>query len=224
MTTTHQIKPWHVILHGFTSPQQAFITLYHQPKAGWFAYLALVLSVFLFWGAYFERTDPQWLLAQLSQIYPTQSLPDPQTLLAGQIISDVLSRTLCIVLLAIWFHLATKHIVKLTLRQWFAAASVMMLPALLGDMASYVSGILQHEPIVIFSADLNSLNGLLHLEPTSKWSQIASAFPLLMPWYIVLGYGAVLTWTPLEGGQALAIAMLPWLGFFSFWSLGVAIS
>ncbi len=223
-TNQHIVKPWRVLLHGFSSPQQAFITLYHQPKAGWLCYIALIISVFLFWGAYFDRTDPEWLITQLSQFYPVSALPDSHTLLAGQIISDVLSRTSSIVLLALWFHLATKHIARLSLGQWLGAASVMLLPALLGDIASYVSGVLQPEPMVIFSADLNSLNGLLHLAPTSKWAQLASAFPLLMPWYIALGYGAVLTWTPLERGQALAIAILPWLGFFSFWLLWVAMS
>jgi len=58
---------------------------------------------------------------------------------------------------------------------------------------------------------------------TSEWSHFASSLPLLLPWYIVLGYGAVLTWTEFERGQALVIASLPWVAFYVIWALYIVV-
>ena len=137
---------------------------------------------------------------QLAQTNPNQlALLDSNTLLASEIISDVFGRTLTIALLAFWFNLATKpsqH--QHSYWRWFAASSVVMFPAVLGDVASYASLILKHGHVMNYAADLNSLNGLIKLPLTNDWSQFASSLPLLLPWYIVLGYAAVLTWTEFE--------------------------
>ena len=73
-----------------------------------------------------------------------------------------------------------------------------------------------------YAADLNSINGLIKLPLTNDWSQFASSFPLLLPWYIVLGYAAVLTWTEFERGQALVISALPWVGYYLIWALYIS--
>lgn len=99
----------------------------------------------------------------------------------------------------------------------------MIFPAVIGDLASYVSVLLKHGDVMIYAADLNSLNGLIKLPLGHNWSQFASSFPLLMPWYIVLGFAALGTWTQLERGPALVIATLPWIAFYTIWALYIVI-
>ena len=189
-----------------------------------------MLSPFLFWGAYFDIVDFEWLRqglsAQLAQTNPKQlELLDANTLMASEIISDIAGRTLTIVVLAFWFNLATKpsqH--QHGFWRWFAASTVVVFPAIIGDLASYVSLLLKHGQVMVYAADLNSLNGLLKLPLTNEWSQFASSFPLLLPWYIALGYAAVGTWTEFERGQALAISALPWVAYYIIWALYIVIS
>ncbi|EJL6394135.1 YIP1 family protein [Vibrio navarrensis] len=223
-------NPFVMLFDIFRSPTACFLALYQRGAWGWLPYVLLILSPFLFWGAYFSNVDFQWLTSVLSpqfeQINPEQIkfLDDLNTLMASEIISDILSRTLTILFLAFWFTLATKpsqH--QHGFWKWFAAASVITFPALIGDLASYASLLLKHGQVVSYAADLNSLNGLIKLPLTSEWSSFAGGLPLLLPWYIVLGYAAVLTWTEFERGQALVISALPWLGYYLIWALSVLI-
>lgn len=214
----------------FRSPNDCFAALYQRGLWGWQPYLVLLITPFLFWGAYFDNVSFIWLkqelAAQLSITNPAQlKLLEPNTLMASEIISDLVSRTLTILVLALWFRLATKPVQPaLGFWKWFAASSVILFPAVLGDLASYASLILKQGQVMNYAADLNSLNGLLKLPLTNPWSQFAGAFPLLLPWYIVLGYAAVASWTPLERGQVLVIATLPWMAFYLIWALYILIS
>jgi energy-converting hydrogenase Eha subunit A len=163
--------------------------------------------------AYIDTSDPKQL-----------DLLDANTLMALEIITDIASRTVTIIILAFWLNLATKpsqH--QHTFWRWFAVSSVIIFPAVIGDLASYVSVLLKHGEVMIYAADLNSLNGLLKLPPDHAWSQFASSFPLLMPWYIALGYGAVATWTEFQRDQALVISALPWVGYYFIWALYILI-
>lgn len=213
----------------FRSPSACFLALYQRGAWGWQPYIFLILSPFLFWGAYFDLVNFDWLkevlTAQLAQTNPQQiELLDANTLMASEIISDVFGRTLTILMLAFWFNLATKpsqH--QHGFWKWFAAAAVITFPAIIGDLASYVSVLLKHGQVLVYAADLNSLNGLLKLPLTNEWSQFASSFPLLLPWYIALGYAAVGTWTEFERGQALVISALPWLAYYLIWALYIVI-
>ena len=213
----------------FRSPSACFLALYQRGAWGWQPYIFLVLSPFLFWGAYFDLVNFEWLkealTLQLAQTNPQQlELLDANTLMASEIISDVVGRTLTILMLAFWFNLATKpsqH--QHGFWKWFAASAVVTFPALIGDLASYVSVLLKHGQVMVYAADLNSLNGLMKLPLTNEWSQFASSFPLLLPWYIALGYAAVGTWTEFERGQALAISALPWFAYYLIWALYILI-
>ncbi|OEF09159.1 YIP1 family protein [Vibrio genomosp. F10] len=223
-------NPLMMLVDIFRSPSSAFVTLHKHAVWGWQPYLFLVLSPFLFWGAYFDLVNFDWLYAELStqlaQTTPAQlELLDANTLMAGEIISDVLGRTMSIIMLALWFNLATKASQQpQSFWRWFAACSVIMFPAIIGDFASYVSVLLKHGQVMTYAADLNSLNGLIKLPLTNDWSQFASAVPLLLPWYIVLGYAAVLTWTEFERGQAIVISALPWVGYFLVWAIYIVVS
>ncbi|MGF1719812.1 YIP1 family protein [Vibrio kyushuensis] len=223
-------NPLMMLVDIFRSPSSAFITLHKHAVWGWQPFLFLILSPFLFWGAYFDLVNVDWLFAelttQLAQTNPEQlELLDANTLMASEIITDILGRSTTIFMLAFWFNLATK-----TSQQpqgfwrWFAASSVIMFPAVLGDFASYASVLLKHGQVMTYAADLNSLNGLIKLPLTHDWSQFASSVPLLLPWYIVLGYAAVLTWTEFERGQAIVISSLPWLGYFVIWAIYILAS
>ncbi|MGL6258179.1 YIP1 family protein [Vibrio sp. WXL210] len=218
-------NPLVMLLDIFRAPSACFLALYQRGAWGWQPYIFLILSPFLFWGAYFDLADfeamRQVLVSQLPNATPEQIAQiDANTLMASEIISDVFGRTLTIIMLAMWFNLATKNNqLQLGFWKWFAAASVMIFPAVLGDLASYVSVLLQHGDVMIYAADLNSLNGLIKLPLGHSWAQFSSAFPLLMPWYIVLGYAALGTWTQLERGPALVIATLPWVAFYAIWAL-----
>ncbi|MCG9678012.1 YIP1 family protein [Vibrio sp. Isolate23] len=227
---TPSSNPLIMLVDIFRSPSACFLALYQRGAWGWQTYVVLMLTPFLFWGAYFDIVDFEWLKqglsAQLAQTNPKQlELLDANTLMASEIISDVVGRTLTIVMLAFWFNLATKpsqH--QHGFWRWFAASTVVVFPAIIGDLASYVSLLLKHGQVMVYAADLNSLNGLLKLPLTNQWSQFASSFPLLLPWYIALGYAAVGTWTEFERGQALVISALPWVAYYFIWALYIAIS
>lgn len=227
---TPSSNPLVMLVDVFRSPSACFLALYQRGAWGWQTYIVLMLSPFLFWGAYFDIVDFEWLRqglsAQLAQTNPKQlELLDANTLMASEIISDVAGRTLTIVMLAFWFNLATKpsqH--QHSFWRWFAASTVVVFPAIIGDLASYVSLLLKHGQVMVYAADLNSLNGLLKLPLTNEWSQFASSFPLLLPWYIALGYAAVGTWTEFERGQALVISALPWVAYYIIWALYIVIS
>lgn len=226
---TPSSNPLVMLVDVFRSPSACFLALYQRGAWGWQTYIVLMLSPFLFWGAYFDIVDFEWLRqglsAQLAQTNPKQlELLDANTLMASEIISDVAGRTLTIVMLAFWFNLATKpsqH--QHGFWRWFAASTVIVFPAIIGDLASYVSLLLKHGQVMVYAADLNSLNGLLKLPLTNEWSQFASSFPLLLPWYIALGYAAVGTWTEFERGQALVISALPWVAYYIIWALYIVI-
>ncbi|OAJ95446.1 YIP1 family protein [Vibrio bivalvicida] len=222
-------NPLVMLVDIFRSPSACFLALYQRGAWGWQPYIFLVLSPFLFWGAYFDMVNFEWLkqglTAQLAETSPQQiELLEANTLMASEIISDIVGRTLTILMLAFWFNLATKpsqH--QHGFWKWFAASAVITFPAIIGDLASYVSVLLKHGQVMVYAADLNSLNGLLKLPLTNEWSQFASSFPLLLPWYIALGYAAVGTWTEFERGQALVIAALPWLAYYLIWALYILI-
>ncbi|WP_394127595.1 YIP1 family protein [Vibrio hepatarius] len=222
-------NPLVMLLDIFRSPSACFLALYQRGAWGWQPYVFLILSPFLFWGSYFDLVNFEWLreglAAQLAETNPKQlELLDPNTLMASEIISDIAGRTLTILMLAFWFNLATKpsqH--QHGFWKWFAAGAVITFPAIIGDLASYVSVLLKHGQVMVYAADLNSLNGLLKLPLTNDWSQFASSFPLLLPWYIALGYAAIGTWTEFERGQALAISALPWVGYYLIWALYILI-
>tara|TARA_Y100001960_G_C14775479_1_gene882874 strand:+ start:933 stop:1619 length:687 start_codon:yes stop_codon:yes gene_type:complete len=226
---TPSSNPLIMLVDIFRSPSACFLALYQRGAWGWQPYIFLILSPFLFWGAYFDLVNFDWLkevlTAQLAETNPQQlELLDANTLMASEIISDVFGRTLTILMLAFWFNLATKpsqH--QHGFWKWFAAAAVITFPAIIGDLASYVSVLLKHGQVLVYAADLNSLNGLLKLPLTNEWSQFASSFPLLLPWYIALGYAAVGTWTEFERGQALVISALPWLAYYLIWALYILI-
>jgi len=222
---TPSSNPLTMLVDIFRSPSACFIALHQRGMWGWQPFIVLLVTPFLFWGAYFDMVDFEWLkqslIPQLEQIRPEQvALLDANTLMATEIILDILGRITTIVLLAFWFFFATKpsqH--QHGFWKWFAASCVIIFPAVLGDLASYVSTLLKHGQVLSYAADLNSLNGLLKLPMTSDWYAFANALPLLMPWYIALGFAAVGTWTEFERGQALAISALPWLVYFGAWAL-----
>ncbi len=222
-------NPLIMLVDIFRSPQDCFAALYEKSAWGWQPYIILMLTPFLFWGAYFSNVDFEWLKAGLSaQMQATKpdliGLLEADTLLASEILSDVMGRTLTIILLALWFNLATRQgQVKLGFWKWFAASSAIIFPAVLGDLASYASLLLKHGQVMSYAADLNSVNGLIKLPLTNEWSQFASSFPLLLPWYIFLGYAAVITWTQIERGPALVITILPWVAYYAIWAISIAI-
>ncbi|MCW8332892.1 YIP1 family protein [Vibrio sp. SCSIO 43135] len=220
-------NPLIMLVDIFRSPSACYLALYQRGTWGWQPYIFLILSPFLFWGAYFDIVDFDWLSTALKpQLNPEQfALLDANTLMASEVISDIVGRTITIFMLAFWFNLATKasqH--QHGFWRWFAAGAVITFPAVLGDLASYASLLLKHGQVMSYAADLNSLNGLLKLPLTNPWSQFASSFPLLLPWYIVLGYAAVGTWTEFDRGQALVISALPWVGYYLIWAIYILVS
>ncbi|OLQ91575.1 hypothetical protein BIY22_18045 [Vibrio panuliri] len=222
---TPSSNPLTMLVDIFRSPSACFLALHQRGMWGWQPFIVLLISPFFFWGAYFDMVDFVWLkqalLPQLEQVSPDRvALLDANTLMATEIILDIFGRFTTIALLAFWFYFATKpsqhpH----GYWQWFAASCVIIFPAVLGDLASYVSALLKHGQVMSYAADLNSLNGLLKLPMTHHWFEFANALPLLLPWYIALGYAAVGTWTEFERGQALVISALPWGGYFIAWAL-----
>ncbi len=227
---TPSSNPLSMLVDIFRSPQDCFAALYEKGSWGWQPYIILMITPFLFWHSYFSNVDFEWLKNGLvTQMQTTNPdllrLLEPDTLLASEIISDLMGRTLTIILLALWFNLATRQgSVKLGFWKWFAASSAIIFPAVLGDLASYASLLLKHGQVMSYAADLNSVNGLIKLPLTNQWSQFASSFPLLLPWYIFLGYAAVITWTQIERAQAIVISVLPWVAYYGIWAISIALA
>ena len=225
-------NPLIMLLDIFRSPVACFLALYQRGTWGCQPFIVLMLSPFLFWGAYFSEVDFTWLshelTVQLQQINPEQiALLQPDTLMATATINNIFNRLATLLLLALWFFLATKTTqaqASIGYWKWFAASCAILFPAVLGDFASYASLLLKHGQVMSYAADLNSLNGLLKLPLTNDWSQFTSSFPLLLPWYIALGYGVVLTWTSMERGQALVLSALPWVGFYVIWAMFILLT
>lgn len=226
---TSSSNPLSMLVDIFRSPSACFLALHQRGMWGWQPFIVLLITPFLFWGAYFDMVDFEWLkqalIPQLQQVSPEQiALLDANTLMASEIILDILGRITTIALLALWLFFATKpsqH--QHGFWKWFAASCVIIFPAVIGDLASYISALLKHGQVMSYAADLNSLNGLLKLPMTSEWFNFANTLPLLMPWYIALSYAAVGTWTEFERGQALAISALPWFIYFVAWALFIVI-
>lgn len=221
-------NPLTMLLDIFRAPTSCYAALYQKGVWGWQTYIILILTPFLFWGAYFDVVNFEWLketlTSQANQDQDIISLIDANTLMASEVIKDILNRTLVIGLLAFWFMLAAKPSkYQHGYWKWFAGASVVVFPAVLGDLASYVSLLVNHGQVMYYAADLNSLNGLLKLPLSNDWSDFASAFPLLLPWYIVLGYAAIGAWTEFTKKQAILIASIPWVGYFVIWALYILI-
>lgn len=222
-------NPLIMVVDIFRAPTSCFSALYQRGAWGWQTYILLMITPFLFWGYYFDIVDIEWLQTNLSEQLKESSpdklsLLDANTLMASEIINSALNRTLNIGLLAFWFLLAAKpsrH--QHGYWKWFAASSVVIFPSVLGDFASYVSLLINHGNVMNYAADLNSLNGLIKLPLTSEWSAFARSFPLLLPWYIVLGYAAVGAWTEFNKGQSLAIASIPWIGYYLIWALYIVL-
>ncbi|MDG3088851.1 YIP1 family protein [Vibrio hannami] len=222
-------NPLIMMLDIFRAPMSCFSALYQRGMWGWIIYIILILSPFAFWGSYFDIVDFEWLKSNMTQqlaiVAPDQiDLLDKDTLMASEILGDIFNRTIVIALLAFWFLLATKPSqYNFGYWKWLGASSVILFPAVLGDFASYVSLLVNHGQVMSYAADLNSLNGLLKLPMTSEWSAFASSLPLLLPWYIVLSYSAIGAWTEFNKTQALKIAVLPWVSFYLFWGLSIAL-
>ncbi len=208
-----------MLYDAFRSPTQCFSALYQRGIWGWQPFIILLISPFLFWGAYFDIVDFEWLKSELisnmSIPQDQQALLNSNTLLAGEVILDVTGRAFAVLLLGFWFTLATRQSqYKMGYWKWVAASCIMLFPAVLGDFASYISLLVNHGQIINYAADLKSLNGLVKLSPDHHWYILTSTVPLLLPWYIILGYAALGAWTEFDKGQALAIAILPWALFF----------
>lgn len=217
-------NPLIMLFDIFRAPSSCFAALYEKGVWGWLPFVTLLLSPFLFWGYYFDTVDFEWLKSnlvdQIASSEPEQiALIEANTLMASEIIKAMVNRTITIGLLAFWFLLAAKPSrYQHGYWKWFAASSVVMFPAVLGDLASYISLLMNHGNVLYYAADLNSLNGLIKLPLTDQWCGFTRAFPLLLPWYIILGYAAIGAWTEFTKKQAVMISVLPWLGYYFIWA------
>ncbi|UJF19770.1 YIP1 family protein [Vibrio sp. SS-MA-C1-2] len=223
-------NPFTLLRDVVLAPSSAFATVYHAPKLTWLPYFLLLLSSFILWNNYFQDVNFHWLHGVLSQ--QLSMTPEEQSkwlvkgvLLASEFIKDFIGRTAMILLMAAWLKIATKpsqH--QHSYWKWVAASTLIFLPMLIGDLASYVNFSLSNDNITMAAMDLNSLNGLLKLAPTSHWIAYCSSFPLLMPWYIVLTYAALGTWTDFDKAKSLVIAALPWLFIYTLWPIVILFS
>lgn len=219
-------NPFVAVLDTFRSPIDCFAAVYERPKWAILPYLIVILGPFFLWGAYFNNVDMAWLqqelMAQFSNVdqQVQESWLTKEVLLAGEVFSDITGRTICIFVLALWLNLATKsNQYKHSFGKWLAASSFIMLPAMVGDFASYINIMFNSSNILPNAADLNSLNGLLKLPLNSPWSPFATTIPLLAPWYIALTYAAVGAWTDFDRAKSIIVAGLPWLLALVVWPL-----
>lgn len=224
-------NPFVALLDLLRSPIDCFAAIYERPKWAFIPYLIIILSPFLVWFSYFDNVDMAWLqqvlMAQLSnngqlieQNWLTQDV-----LIAGEIFSDIFGRTVCIFVLALWLNLSTKgNSYKHSYGKWLAASCFIMLPTLVGDIASFTNIIFNTNNIMPNAADLNSLNGLLKLPLNHPWAPFATTVPLLAPWYIALTYTSVAAWTDFDRAKAIIVATLPWLLTLIIWPIMILVA
>ncbi|ELV7515737.1 DUF1282 family protein [Photobacterium damselae] len=224
-------NPLIAVLDLFRSPIDCFAAVYERPKWAFFAYLIIIFGPFILWGGYFDHVDMPWLqqslAAQLSNVDHEiqQAWMTKEVLLAGEVFSDVLGRTAMIFLLALWLYFSTKaSTYSHGYGKWLAASCFIMLPAFLGDIASYVNILFNTHNILPNAADLNSLNGLLKLPLNSPWSPFATTIPLLTPWYIALTYATITAWTDYDRAKAVIVALLPWVMTIIIWPIMILVS
>ncbi|MGF1760600.1 YIP1 family protein [Photobacterium sagamiensis] len=208
----------------FRSPIDCFAAVHERPKWAILPYLVILLGSFILWGTYFDHVNMAWLqqelTVQLSNVEQDvqEAWLTKEVLLAGEVFSDILGRTACIFVLALWLNLATKgNSYQHGFGKWLAASCFIMLPAIIGDIASYTNIMFNPSDILPNAADLNSLNGLLKLPLNHPWSPFATTVPLLAPWYIALTYAAVGAWTDFDRAKAIIVAILPWILTLIVW-------
>ncbi|MGF1688243.1 YIP1 family protein [Photobacterium japonica] len=219
-------NPVIALLDTFRSPVDCFAAVHQRPKWAFLPYLLVIVGPFFFWGTYFNHVDLAWLqqslLAQLP-VVDEQIQADwltKEVLLAGEVFSDITGRTACIFMLALWLNLSTKSSsYPHGYGKWLAAACFIMLPAVIGDIASYLNALFNTSPILPNAADLNSLNGLLKLPLNSPWSAFTTSIPLLTPWYIALSYAVVGAWTDYDRAKCIIVASLPWVMTIVLWPI-----
>lgn len=224
-------NPLIALLDIFRSPMECFAAVYERPKWAWLPYLLILFGSFILWGSYFNHVDLPWLQATLQAQFgyidaeTQQAWLTKEVLLAGEVFSDITGRTAMILMLALWLTLSTKgsHY-QHSYGKWLAASCFIMLPAFIGDIASYINVIFNTANLLPNAADLNSVNGLLKLSMNDPWAPFATTMPLLAPWYIALTYAAVSTWTDFDRAKALIIALLPWGITAIIWPLMIVIA
>ncbi|MCG3883414.1 DUF1282 family protein [Photobacterium leiognathi] len=224
-------KPLIALVDLFRSPIDCFAAVYERPKWAFLPYLIIILGSFIFWGGYFNHVDLAWLQqamqSQLGSVNEEvkQAWLTKEVLLAGEVFSDFIGRTAVIFLLALWLKMATKGSqYQHSYGKWLAASCFIMLPAFIGDIASYINVLFNHANILPNAADLNSINGLLKLPLNNPWAPFATTIPLLAPWYIALTYAAVGAWTDFDRSQAIIIAVLPWILTLIVWPLLILVA
>ncbi len=225
---TPSSNPFKALIDLFRSPVECYASLYQYPKWGWFAWVFIVLGPFMFWGYYFELVNQEWMITNIISQSPTlspeelESWIQPEILLGGNIIGDMVGRTAVILFMSLWLTLATREQEKrLRWGQWLGISCFIFLPMIVGDIASYVSILFNYAQVMPNAADLNSLNGLLKLPMDHPWATFCQTIPLLMPWHIVLTYAALGAFTNYDRGHALSIALLPWIGVITLWPLAI---
>ncbi|MGF1683709.1 Yip1 family protein [Photobacterium minamisatsumaniensis] len=224
-------NPFVAVVDTFRSPIDCFAAIYERPKWAFLPYLMIIFGPFFFWGTYFNNVDLAWLqqmlMDQLSNVdqQVQESWLTKEVLLAGEVFSDVIGRTACIFVLALWLNLSTKsNSHKHSFGKWLAASCFIMLPAVIGDFASYLNAVFNTNNILPNAADLNSLNGLLKLPLDSPWSPFTTTIPLLAPWYIALSYAAVSAWTDYDRAKSIIVAGLPWLLTLIVWPILIIVA
>ncbi|GAB6264366.1 YIP1 family protein [Photobacterium sp. R1] len=223
---TPSANPFIAMLDVFRSPVDCFTAVHQRPKWALMPYLLLIMAPFGLWGSYFNQVDMAWLQetlrSQLSVLADESQLQwlTKEVLLAGEIFSDIFGRTANLLLLALWLNLATKNSsAPQTFGKWLAASCFIMLPGLIGDLASYLNILFNPTQALPNTADLNSLNAFLKLPMDNPWAALASSIPLLAPWYIALTYIVVSLWCGIDRAKAIVIAALPWLLVLVVWPL-----
>lgn len=221
-------NPLIALLDLFRSPIDCFAAVHERPKWAIVPYLVILVSSCILWAAYFEYVNMAWLqqelIVQLSSFNQDvqEAWLTKEALLAGEIFSDILGRTTGIFVLALWLHLATKgNRYQHSFGKWLSASCFIILPAIIGDVASYINIMFNQNDILPNAADLNSLNGLLKLPLNHPWSSFATTIPLLAPWYIALTYAAVGAWTDFDRARVIIIAILPWILTLIIWPVTI---
>ena len=214
------------VLDAFRSPIDCFAAIYEHPKWAVLPYLIAILGPFFLWNSYFGNVDMVWLQQELMTQFVNanqqieESWLTKEALLAREVIGDIGGRTLCIFVLALWLHLATKgNQYKHSYGKWLAASCFIMLPTVIGDFASYINIMFNSSNILPNAADLNSLNGLIKLPMHNPWASFSATIPLLAPWYIALTYAAITAWTDYDRAKSIVVACLPWLLTLIVWPI-----
>lgn len=221
-----------VLIDPFLAPAEAFRAVRERPAASGWALLAIAAVAALSVYALLGGASPEWIVSQqlleVGELKPDElevtrkALLDiaPYAVHLGAA-SQVLVLPMFCALLAAAYLLGERLLGRSRQRYaaWFALAALSLMPLLVNALGLIVLSLLQDGEKPLQLANYASLNALvLGLSPGERGQGLAAALNLYYLWSIGLAAIGSRAYTGYGWGRCVALAALPYVGFFGVWA------